>query len=181
MARGTRLTVVPTAQAPLWRGLDYGPAVVVLSPAAARPADLPVAWQPLEQLYQVAWCAIPPGADGAGSLDRVEDVLETLADRRTRTQVVAHTALTDVACRIAAEFPDIVRGLVLVGPGRTPEPTGVPTRRVTLAKTAVGPGALARPDVVDDITAALAAADHRAPREAESIRIRWTAPEAVGE
>ncbi|MBM7775643.1 hypothetical protein JOD54_005847 [Actinokineospora baliensis] len=168
MARGSRLTMLAAARAPLWRGLDYGPAVVVLSPSATRPAELPDAWRPLEQAYQIAWCAVPPQAGGAGSLERVEDVLETLADRTTRTQVVAHTALLEVACLVVAEFPEIVRGLVLVGHDRAVAPTGVPTTRVPVLgdpvgpgalsrRDPVGPGALSRPDVVAEVAEALAA------------------------
>ncbi|GAA2979213.1 hypothetical protein GCM10010483_24200 [Actinokineospora diospyrosa] len=149
--------MLAAARAPLWRGLDYGPAVVVLSPSATRPTELPEAWRPLEQSYQIAWCAVPPQAGGAGSLERVEDVLETLADRATRTQVVAHTALTEVACQVVAEFPEIVRGLVLVGHSRAVEPTGVPTTRIAVLGEPVGPGSLARPDVVAEVAEALAA------------------------
>ncbi|GAA3047512.1 hypothetical protein [Actinokineospora globicatena] len=161
MARSDRLATLSSARAPLWRGLDYGPAVVVLSPSATRPRELPDAWRPLEQLYQVAWCAVPPQAGGAGSLDRLEDVLETLADRATRTQVVAHTALTEVACQVVAEFPEIVRGLVLVGQGRVRELTGVPTTVVPVLGDPVGPGVLARLDVVADVAEALAVGERR--------------------
>ncbi|GLZ39526.1 hypothetical protein [Actinokineospora sp. NBRC 105648] len=138
-----QLSRITVTAAPLWRGLDYGPAVVVLAPSETRPAELPIAWQPLEQCYQIAWCAVP---DGVESLDRVEDVLETLADRNIRTHLVAHTSLRDVAARIVAEFPDIVRSLVLVGPGRVSEPTGVRTRRVTA-------GELTSPEAVREIAA----------------------------
>ncbi|WP_104483060.1 hypothetical protein V5P93_005268 [Actinokineospora auranticolor] len=140
--------------APLWRGLDHGPALVVLVPSASRPRELPAAWQPVAQRFQIAWCAVPT-ADPEARLDRVEDVLETLADRNTRTQVVAHTALTAVACRVVAEFPGIVRGLVLVGSGREPGPTGVRVRRVPAAD----PGDLSSPALVREIHAAVERAD----------------------
>ncbi|MGQ0840120.1 MAG: hypothetical protein ACT4N7_16355, partial [Actinokineospora sp.] len=110
---------------PRWRGLDYGPAIVVLDTAEVFDAGLPIAWQPLEQGFQIAWCV----SDGAGSLDPVEDVLETLADRRTRTQVVAHVALGAVAARLVAEFPETVRNLILVGAGPRPQPTRRPQAR----------------------------------------------------
>jgi len=138
--------------APLWRGLDFGPAVVVLAPGSRQPAELPVAWRPLEERFQIAWCAVPEDVE---SVDRVEDVLETLADRTIRTHVVAHTALTDVATRLVGEFPHIVRGLVLVGSSRTPQPTGGRTR-------VVAPGSdpdLTRPDVVRDVLAAVDAGE----------------------
>ncbi|MDQ3404983.1 MAG: hypothetical protein M3548_16610 [Actinomycetota bacterium] len=112
---------------PLWRGLDYGPALVVLDAATSAPSELPAAWQPFEQRFQIAWCAVPDGDD---SLHPIEDVLETLADRNVRTQVIAHGARADVAAVVVAEFPEIVRGLILVGADTTAAPTGVRTRIV---------------------------------------------------
>ncbi|WP_018681144.1 hypothetical protein [Actinokineospora enzanensis] len=138
--------------APLWCGLDYGPAVVVLSPSARRPTELPIAWQPLEQRFQIAWCAVPRDAR---SLHRVEDVLETLADRNVRTHFVAHSALAEVACRMVAEFPGIARGLVLVGSGELPEPTGIPSRVLTIADSAGDETDLVHPYVVAEVSAAL--------------------------
>lgn len=144
--RGTDTT------ATLWRGLDYGPAVVVLAPSVRRTADVPPAWQPVEQRYQLAWCAMPAESP---SLHRVEDVLETLADRNTRTHIVAHTQLAGVAADLVAEFPHIVRALVLVGSGRMPEPTGVRTRLVA----AGSPASLADPEVVAEVLAAVETAE----------------------
>ncbi|OLR94301.1 hypothetical protein [Actinokineospora bangkokensis] len=100
---------------PLWRGPDSGPAAVVLAAQDRRPHELPGAWRPLERHFQLAWCAVPSGV--VGELHRIEDVLETLADRNSRAHLVADAALVDIAVRLAAEFPGTVAGLVLVGPG----------------------------------------------------------------
>lgn len=136
----------PRPPRPLWAGLDYGPALVVLDPSPAAPRELPAAWRGLAQSYQLAWCAVP---DLDSPLHAVEDVLETMADRRTRTQIVAHTDLVDVAVRAVSEFPEIVRSLVVVGAGR-PEYTGVRTRVVGGSDAD-----LADPAVVRDVLAAL--------------------------
>ncbi|MDQ3577627.1 MAG: hypothetical protein M3443_08505 [Actinomycetota bacterium] len=125
---------------PLWRGLDYGPALVVLDAATFAPTDLPTAWQTVEQRFQIAWCAVPAGDD---SLHPIEDVLETLADRNVRTQVIAHGARADVAALVVAEFPEIVRGLILVGADTTTASTGVRTRIVAGNRS---------PDLTDPIT-----------------------------
>ncbi|WP_156758167.1 hypothetical protein [Actinokineospora pegani] len=124
----TRTTTPTTPATPLWRGLEYGPAAVVLVPRPVRGlSDLPESWQSLAQRFQVAWCVVP---DGVESLHRVEDVVETLADRNSHTQVVAHASLADVAARVVAEFGETVQGLILVGAGELPEPGGVRVRRV---------------------------------------------------
>ncbi|MCG8914251.1 hypothetical protein L6E12_00360 [Actinokineospora sp. PR83] len=152
LSASTSTATIPAT--PLWRGLDYGPGIVVLAPRDGEP-EVPSAWQPLEQRYQLAWCAVP---DEVELLHRVEDVLETLADRNTRTHVVAHAALVDVAVRLVAEFPGTVRGIVLVGSGPEPGPTGVPVRRV-----AAGAADLSDAAVVREVRRALEAGDDVEP------------------
>lgn len=111
---------------PLWRGLDYGPALVVLDAADSAPAELPASWRPLAQRFQIAWCAVPSGEE---ALRAIEDVVESLAERFAHTHVVARTSVGDAAARVVAEFPD-VRTVMLVGSGRMPEQTGVRTVRL---------------------------------------------------
>ncbi|GAA4417610.1 hypothetical protein GCM10023148_15670 [Actinokineospora soli] len=130
---------------PLWCGLEYGPALVVLDAADARPHALPPAWAPLTDSFQIAWCATP-GPD-AGR-EAVEDVLETLADRRLRTHVVADAGLAGFAVEALAEFGHIARTLVVVGPGETPPAPGLRVLRV--------PGSgLSSPAVVASVLAEL--------------------------
>jgi len=109
---------------PLWCGLDYGPALVVLDAADTSPTDLPAGWESLAQRFQIAWCAVAEG----GSLHAVEDVLESLG--HTRTHLVARTTAAETVARVVAEFPDVVRTVVLVGPGRSPDAPGVRTVRL---------------------------------------------------
>ncbi|MGX7828080.1 hypothetical protein ACTG9Q_23620 [Actinokineospora sp. 24-640] len=111
---------------PLWCGLEYGPALVVLDQADARPRDLPPAWAPLALSFQIAWCATPGPDSGP---EAVEDVLETLADRRVHTAMVVDAALAQFAVTALREFSHIVRSLIVVGPGEVPDTT-VRTRRV---------------------------------------------------
>ncbi|GGS36946.1 hypothetical protein GCM10010171_34750 [Actinokineospora fastidiosa] len=130
---------------PLWRGLEYGPALVVLDAAGSRPDDIPAAWVPLTDSFQIAWCATPGPETGP---EAVEDVLETLADRRVRTHIVADAELAEFAAGVLAEFSHIVRTLVVVGGGDLPATTGVHTARV--------PGRdLSSPQVVASVLAEL--------------------------
>ncbi|MFC7616624.1 hypothetical protein ACFQV2_27345 [Actinokineospora soli] len=103
------------------------------------------AWAPLTDSFQIAWCATP-GPD-AGR-EAVEDVLETLADRRVRTHVVADAGLAGFAVEALAEFGHIARTLVVVGPGETPPAPGLRVLRV--------PGSgLSSPAVVASVLAEL--------------------------
>ncbi|CRK58310.1 hypothetical protein [Alloactinosynnema sp. L-07] len=111
---------------PLWRGLDYGPALVVIDDSDTAPADLPAGWEPLAQRYQIAWCSVAHGQ----CLNAVEDVLESLADRFTRTHLIARTVDAGTVARVVDEFPDVVRTVVMVGPGWAPKANGVRTVRV---------------------------------------------------
>jgi hypothetical protein len=130
---------------PLWEGLDYGPALVVLDVADSAPAELPLSWRRLAQRFQIAWCTVT-GGDSA--LERIEDVLETLDDGKTRTHVIARASVGDAAARVVAEFPQTVRTVVMVGAGRMPESTGVRTVRV-------GGSDLNDPDVVRELESAV--------------------------
>ena len=130
---------------PLWCGLEYGPALVVVAPGDTQPRDLPPAWAPLVDSFQIAWCATP-GPD-AGR-EAIEDVLESLADRRVRTQVVADAGLAGFAADALVEFRHIVRALVVVGQGELTTPANVRTLRV--------PGnGLSSPGVVASVLAEL--------------------------
>jgi hypothetical protein len=71
----------------VWAGLDEGPALVVVDPSgAAKHDELPPTWDQLAQHFQVAWCRLPASNR---SLEEVEDVLETLNERRSSASLVA--------------------------------------------------------------------------------------------
>ena len=130
---------------PLWCGLEYGPALVVVAPAETRPRELPAAWTPLADSFQIAWCATPGPDTGP---DTVEDVLETLADRRVRTHFVVDAALAGFAAGALGDYAHLVRQLVVVGPEDPPEIPGVRVRRVRA-------GGLGSPRVVASVLAEL--------------------------
>ncbi|SMD27639.1 hypothetical protein [Kibdelosporangium aridum] len=159
----------PRAQGPVvvWAGLDEGPALVVVDPAgAATRAELPTAWRPLAERFQIAWCRVPVGG---GSLRDVEDVLETLAQDHTRADLVVSGLVSEGAMALAALFGATVRSVLLVDPAPV-EPNdrvradGVRSRVV--ARSVGGdrdrvepPIPLGHPDVVEGIITALADAD----------------------
>ena len=115
---------------PLWSGLDFGPALVVLDPTGARPKFLPSSWAPLAEAFQIAWCATPGPDTGP---EAVEDVLESLADRRVRTQVVVGDGLADFAAGIVVDFPGLVRTLAVAGDDALPALPGVRALRLPRA------------------------------------------------
>ncbi|MGW5050259.1 hypothetical protein [Actinokineospora sp. NPDC004072] len=117
----------------------------MLDPGGSRPRDLPAAWAPLTDQFQIAWCATPGPDSGP---EAVEDVLETLADRRVRTHIVADARLAGFAAGVLAEFAHIVRTLVVVGAAAPPATTGVRT-------ACVGGRDLASPQVVAAVLAEL--------------------------
>src|SRR5882757_6944650 len=71
----------------VWAGLEHGPALVVVDPTgAARHNDLPATWHAVRDHFQIAWCRVPASTR---SLEDIEDVLETLAERRAPVTMVA--------------------------------------------------------------------------------------------
>lgn len=138
-----RTTTIPPR--PLWSGLDYGPALVVLDSTDVRPKFLHPSWTPLAESFQIAWCATPGPDTGP---EAVEDVLETLADRRVRTQLVVGDGLADFAAGIAVDFPGLVRTLAVAGDDALPALPGV--RAVRLPR-----GPLTSPAVVASVLAEL--------------------------
>ncbi|MCA1656039.1 MAG: hypothetical protein LC635_06345 [Pseudonocardiaceae bacterium] len=109
----------PRSEGPsvVWAGPDEGPALVVIDPAgAARHEELPATWESLIEHFQVAWCRIPASKR---SLEDVEDVLETLAERRSPANLVASGQACEAAIAIALQFGDIVSSVLLVDPTDT--------------------------------------------------------------
>jgi hypothetical protein len=148
----------------VWAGRDEGPALVVVDPSgAAKHDELPPTWDRLAEHFQVAWCRLPASAN---SLEDVEDVLETLSERRAPASLVASGEACPAAIAIAHQFADIVSAVLLVDPGPddtsgTLADTGVevlvvarshhgPTDRVE------APMPLGHPEVVQGVVSALA-------------------------
>jgi hypothetical protein len=148
----------------VWAGLEEGPALVVVDPSgAAKHDELPPTWDQLAQHFQVAWCRLPASDR---SLEEVEDVLETLSERRASASLVASGEACSAAVAIAHQFADIVNSVLLVDPGPddntgTLAGTGIevhvvarshhgPTDRVE------APMPLGHPEVVSGVVSALA-------------------------
>jgi hypothetical protein len=106
----------PRSQGPavVWAGQDEGPALVVIDPTgAARHDSLPASWASLAEHFQIAWCRLPASER---TLEDVEDVLETLAERTSPTNLVASGQACAAAVAIALQFSDIVNAVLLVDP-----------------------------------------------------------------
>lgn len=144
----------------MWAGQDEGPALVVVDPSgAAKHQELPPTWSELAQHFQVAWCRVPASEH---SLDEVEDVLETLAERQSLAHIVASGEACPAAITIAEQFADMIGAVLLVDPvTEVGTLTGIdvhvvarshpgPTDRVE------APMPLGHPEVVDGIVSALA-------------------------
>ena len=153
----------PRAEGPpvVWAGPELGPALVVVDPSgAARHEDLPATWHQLAVSHQIAWCRVSASRD---SVEDLEDVLETLAERQTRVDVVAAGQACAAAVALAGQFDDAVRLVLLVDPPPdTPERANV---RV-VARSSGGardrveaPLPLGHPDVLAGVVMALAEAD----------------------
>ncbi len=98
----------------VWSGREDGPALVVIDPSgAARHEELPPTWDRLSDHFQVAWCRLPASKR---SLEDVEDVLETLAERNAPTILVASGEACAAAIAIAPQFGDTVSAVLLVDP-----------------------------------------------------------------
>ncbi|MCT2584259.1 hypothetical protein [Actinophytocola gossypii] len=168
----------PRAEGPpvVWAGPDLGPALVVIDPmGTAKHAELPATWHTLERTHQIAWCRLPASQR---SLEDVEDVLESLAERRPpRVALVATGEACAAAVALAGQFDDLVQLVLLVDPGEDTPDSALAT--VVARSTGQGgdthagdidpdldrvaaPLPLGHPDVVTRIAAALAEADQAA-------------------
>ena len=156
----------PKAEGPavVWAGLDEGPALVVLDPTgAARHNTLPASWESLAEHFQVAWCRLPASKR---SLEDVEDVLETLAERKSPANLVASGQACAAAIAIALQFSDIVNAVLLVDPTDTDGVTKVAEADVEVHVVARSHGGdsdrvdapmpLGHPEVVESLARALA-------------------------
>lgn len=156
----------PRSEGPpvVWTGRDEGPALVVIDPAgAARHDELPPTWDRLAEHFQIAWCRVPASKR---SLEDIEDVLETLAERQSAVNLVASGETCEAAIAIATQFNDAVHSVLLVDPQESDDTSkladlGVEVRVV--ARTHGGPTdrveapmPLGHPEVVDGVVAALA-------------------------
>ncbi|MFC4855685.1 hypothetical protein [Actinophytocola glycyrrhizae] len=98
----------------VWAGRESGPALVVVDPAgAARHDELPPTWDRLADHFQVAWCRIPASKR---TIEDVEDVFETLAERRAPATLVASGQACESALALAGQFSDAVTSVLLVDP-----------------------------------------------------------------
>ena len=168
----------PRADGPpvVWTGPDLGPALVVIDPmGTAKHAELPATWHKLAETHQIAWCRLPASRR---SLEDIEDVLESLAERQPpRVTVVASGDACAAAVALAGQFDDLVRQVLLVDPAQdTPESdlaTVVARSTERGGDTYAGdidpdldrvaaPLPLGHPDVVTGVAAALADADQAA-------------------
>lgn len=146
----------------VWAGREDGPALVVVDPAgAARHDELPATWDRLAAHFQVAWCRIPASKR---SLEDLEDVFETLAERRAPANLVASGTACEPALALARQFGDIVTSVLLVDPPDTDETLADSDIEVrVVARSHPGPDdrvepplPLGHPDVVAGLTTALA-------------------------
>jgi len=137
----------------VWAGREDGPALVVVDPVGR---DLPPTWSQLAEHFQVAWCR-PPASER--SLEDIEDVLETLSDRRVPANLVASGEACPAAIAIANQFADIVTSVLLVDPvGDDPGPLA--DTDVEVVVVAHGNAPLDDPEVVKAVVAALAGLEH---------------------
>ncbi|HWM02777.1 MAG TPA: hypothetical protein VNP92_10625 [Actinophytocola sp.] len=156
----------PRAEGPpvLWAGPEFGPTLLVIDPSgAAKHDDLPATWHDLAASYQIAWCRLPASRS---SMEDIEDVLETMAERRTTVDVVACGHACAPAVAIAGQFADVVRSVLLVDP--TPDTPEVVYAKV-VARSHDGasdrveaPLPLGHPEVVAGVRTALEEADRAA-------------------
>ncbi|MGB3440325.1 MAG: hypothetical protein WBA97_16380 [Actinophytocola sp.] len=146
----------------VWAGREDGPALVVADPAgAARHDELPATWDRLATDFQIAWCRLPAGKR---SVEDLEDVFETLVERRASTTLVASGQACETALALARQFSKIVTSVLLVDPpesGETLAETDFEVRVV--ARSHAGPSdrveaplPLGHPEVVAGLMTALA-------------------------
>lgn len=147
----------------VWAGRETGPALVVVDPAgAAKHEELPATWHKLAEHFQVAWCRTPASRR---TLEDVEDVLETLTERKASASLVASGEACSAAVAIARQFADIVNAVLLVDPieddTATLADTDIEVR--VIARSHPGPDdrvdapmPLGHPEVVEGLVTALA-------------------------
>jgi hypothetical protein len=154
----------PRSEGPpvVWAGREDGPALVVVDPAGtARHDELPPTWDRLADHFQVAWCRIPAGKR---SVEDIEDVFETLAERRSSASLVASGPACDSALALARQYGDIVTAVLLVDPpDDEPALADSDIEVRVVARSHAGPTdrvepplPLGHPEVVEGLTAALA-------------------------
>lgn len=142
----------------VWAGREDGPALVVVDPAGtARHDELPPTWDRLADHFQVAWCRVPASKR---SLEDVEDVFETLAERRAPANLVASGTACDSALALARQFGDIVTSVLLVDP---------PEGGETLADSEIDP----------DIEVRVVARSHSGPTDRVEAPLPLGHPEVV--
>jgi len=147
----------------MWAGQEDGPALVVVDPAGAAKHGLPPTWHDLAEHFQVAWCRTPASDR---SLEDLEDVLETLAERRVSANLVASGDACPAAIEIANQFADIVSSVLLVDPAGddhtgTLADTDIEVRVVARSRPGPtdlveAPLPLGHPEVVEGVVTALA-------------------------
>jgi pimeloyl-ACP methyl ester carboxylesterase len=146
----------------VWAGREEGPALVVVDPTgAARHDQLPATWERLADHFQVAWCRIPASKR---SVEDVEDVFETLAERRATATLVASGSACDSALALARQYGDIVTSVLLVDPPADSQALADSDIEVrVVARSHPGPTdrveppmPLGHPEVVEGLTTALA-------------------------
>jgi hypothetical protein len=143
----------------VWAGLELGPALVIVDPSgAARHDELPATWHPMADHFQIAWCRVPASNR---SLEEIEDVLETLAERRSPVTMVAAGNACAPTVAIATQFSDLVDAVLMVDPVGDEPDTPVTTQVVARSQhdatdLVEAPLPLGHPDVVRGVTEALA-------------------------
>lgn len=153
----------PRAQgAPVvWAGREDGPALVVVDPAGiAKHQELPPTWHQLADHFQVAWCRIPASKQ---TIEDVEDVFETLAERRASVNLVASGEACDSALALAHEYHDLVTSVLLIDPPGMDPASDDDVEVHVVARSEPGPGdrveaplPLGHPTVVSGLVHALA-------------------------
>ncbi len=146
----------------VWAGREDGPALVVVDPAGtARHDELPPTWDRLAAHFQVAWCRVPASKQ---SIEDLEDVFETLADRQSAANLVASGEACEAALALAREYRDIVTSVLLVDPpDEEEEPPADDIEVRVVARSHPGPDdrvepplPLGHPEVVAGLVTALA-------------------------
>lgn len=94
----------------VWQGPERAPVVLVLDPAGEAKHDaLPATWRPLAEHLRIGWCRLPAEAGGVS-------VEELLGEVDQRVHLVAAARAAESALRLADEYSDRVRSVVVVDP-----------------------------------------------------------------
>lgn len=153
---GPRAEGVPV----VWAGREDGPALVVIDPSgAARHEELPATWDRIADHFQIAWCRLPASKR---TIEDIEDVLETLAERNAPTTVVASGTACAAALAIAPQFSDFVNAVLLVDPTEVTELDDIEVHVIARSHDGASdrveaPLPLGHPEVVDGLVTTLAA------------------------